>query len=301
MRDTPKELNALIDRMRGELYKGPASFERGRGVFTNQCAKCHQFEGKGHEVGPPLDGAARDVEYLLINVLDPNRVVGAPYFTRFVTLKNGKVETGLLAAEDGTSITLKVENNTLKVIQKKEIENLEVQEKSLMPEGLAGVLSVQDFRDLIRYVMAHPFLTDVGVAGPFIGPDVPKADPAAVKGLKWARPVVGAPGRIPLPPSKDKQAVAFVQTEVTAPAALKTRLQLGAAHHVEVWLNGKAVYKGKPGVAPAAPDQAGVEVELREGRNQLVFRVTYQGDNEALYARLLDPRRQLKYSEPKEK
>src|SRR5262249_34997690 len=73
---TPDELNKLIEQMRLALNEGPASFERGRKVFENQCAKCHRFEGKGHDVGPNLDGAARDIDYLLVNILDPNRVVG---------------------------------------------------------------------------------------------------------------------------------------------------------------------------------------------------------------------------------
>src|SRR5205823_7021144 len=128
------------------------------------CAKCHRFEGRGHDVGPSLDGAARDIDYLLVNVLDPNRVVGQPYYTRFVTLKNGRVETGLLAAEDTQSITLKSENDALKVIPRKDIEELSVQEKSLMPEGLNANVSPQDFRDLIRFLMANPFLTEVAVA-----------------------------------------------------------------------------------------------------------------------------------------
>src|SRR6266849_1181746 len=97
---TTAELDALIARMRTALFEGRGSMERGRKVFENQCAKCHKFEGKGYDVGPDLDGAARDIDYLLVNVLDPNRVVGQPYFTRFVVLKNGRVETGLLAAED---------------------------------------------------------------------------------------------------------------------------------------------------------------------------------------------------------
>src|SRR5262249_19251258 len=109
--DTPAELNALIDKMRGELAVGRASFERGRKVVENQCVKCHRFEGKGHDVGPNLDGAARDIEYLLVNVLDPNRVVGQPYYTRVIALKNGRVETGLVHAEDETTVTLKGENN----------------------------------------------------------------------------------------------------------------------------------------------------------------------------------------------
>src|SRR5262249_35105922 len=143
----------------------------------NTCGKCHKFEGKGSDVGPELDGAARDIEYLLVNVLDPNRVVGAPYLERLVTLKNGRVERGLLAAEDDMAVTLKTENNAQKVIPKKDIEELTVGEKSVMPEGLAGTISVQDFRDLIRYTMAHPFLSDVAIAGPFPPNMTVKIDP----------------------------------------------------------------------------------------------------------------------------
>ena len=281
-RDTPAELNALITKMRGELYAGPASFERGLKVFENQCAKCHKFEGRGHSVGPELDGAARDIEYLLVNVLDPNRVVGAPYFVRQVVLKSGRIETGLLAAEDEQSITLKAENDARKVIQRKDIDELSVQQKSVMPEGLAGAMTVQDFRDLIRYVMAHPFLTNVEVAA---------------SGGEWKKPVVGVPGRIPLPAAKETS-VATVRAEVTAPAALRTRLLLGAAHELEVRLNDKLVYRGRPGGGPVEPDRAGVEVELKPGRNRLLFRVKYRGDREALYARLLDPQRKLRYPEP---
>ncbi len=55
-------------------------------------------------------------------------------------------------AEDEQSITLKVENDVLKVIQKKDIEGkIQIQDKSMMPEGLANNMTVQDFRDLIRY------------------------------------------------------------------------------------------------------------------------------------------------------
>src|SRR5262249_36677454 len=122
MRDTPAELAALIDKMRGELHAGRASFERGRKVFETQCSKCHQFEGKGHDVGPALDGAGRDIEYLLVNVLDPNRVIGQPYYRWTIALKNGTVESGILHAEDANSITIKGENAVLKTIPKKDIE-----------------------------------------------------------------------------------------------------------------------------------------------------------------------------------
>jgi hypothetical protein len=66
---------------------------------------------------------------------------------------------------------------------------------------------------------------------------------------------------------------------------------------VQVWLNGKQVYSGRPG-EKAQPDEAGVEVALQEGANRLLFQVRYRGDKEVLYARLLDPQRKLRYPEP---
>src|SRR5205085_7408971 len=136
------------------------------------------------------------------NILDPNRVVGQPYYTRFVALKNGRVETGLLHAEDDRSVTLKNENDNLKVILRKDIDEITVQEKSLMPEGLNKNLTEQDFRDLIRYLMANPFLTDVAVAGPLSPNDksaVNRNDPLHSERTAWTWPVVGPTGRIPLP------------------------------------------------------------------------------------------------------
>jgi putative heme-binding domain-containing protein len=282
VRDTPAGLAALIDRMRKELDAGPGSFERGRKVFDNHCAKCHRFEGRGHDVGPALDGAARDVEYLLANVLDPNRVVGRPYFLYLVALKNGRVESGLLAAEDGTSLTLKAENGATKVIPRKEVEELTVQEKSIMPEGLAGAMTPQDFRDLVRYLMANPYLTAVEVAGPF--PDPAAAPPADAT---WSRPTVGVTGRIPLPPGD--QGVAFVRAAVTAPSALKVRLVAEAGQPIAVWLNGAPAGTVSP--------EGGIDLQLRRGRNELVLRATSRDASEGLRVRLLDPERRLAYPE----
>jgi putative membrane-bound dehydrogenase-like protein len=303
VRDTPAELNALINQMRASLHEGHGSFEHGRKVFETQCSKCHRFEGLGHNVGPNLDGAARDIEYLLVNILDPNRVIGQPYFVHTVERKDGRVETGLLAAEDESSVTLKNENDAVKVILKKDIEQMSVQAKSLMPEGLDKNLSVQDFRDLVRYLEINPFLTEVAMAGPFPEkkkPNVDLSQPWATKDITWSRPVVGPPGKIVLPASREEgNAVIWAAAEVTSPSAMRTRLQVGATHPLHVWLNGKEVYSGRPGTSQAMPDQAGVDVDLREGVNLLLFLVTYQGSKEVLYARLLDPGRKLRYPEAK--
>jgi hypothetical protein len=91
--------------------------------------------------------------------------------------------------------------------------------------------------------------------------------------------------------------MAFVTGKVSSPRALRTNLLFGTGNPVRVWLNGKEVFKGEAGKAPARPDQVSVNVELKEGTNVLLIQVTYRGDKAALYARLRDPERKLRYPE----
>jgi hypothetical protein len=185
------------------------------------------------------------------------------------------------------------------VIQKKDIEGkILIQDKSMMPEGLANNMTVQDFRDLIRYLMAHPFITDVALAAATAEGSLELAHPLASPGVKWSRLRVGAPGRIFLPEAKNRTTT-HVAAAISAPSSLRTRLQLGAANPVKVWLNGKLVYEGQPGPSPVQPDQAGADVILTEGINHLLVQVNYQGGNAAIYARFLDPDRKIRYGEEK--
>lgn len=275
MRATPADLNKVIDKMRDELAKASGSYARGKIVFDNQCAKCHKFDGRGYEVGPNIEGAGRDIEYLLANVLDPNRVIGAPYFMRTVNLNNGRVETGVLHAEDALSITLKTENSVLKQIQKKDIEELRVQEKSLMPEGLGYNMTVQDFRDLVRYVMANPFLQPDGAANP-----------------------VGVNGRAVLKVS-EPPAITKLSTEVIAPADKTFRLMLGIKGKWSLTVNGQVIATNQPGSgSDAAPDQLSVNVPLKSGKNEIVFTTTATSKTDSVFMRFSDPNRELRYNDP---
>ncbi|MBN9522437.1 c-type cytochrome [bacterium] len=277
-RPTPAELTGTIDKTRGSLAEAPASFARGRAVFENTCAKCHKFEGKGAEVGPALDGAARDIEYILVNVIDPNRVIGAPYFLRTARLLDGTVAQGVLAGEDEKSVTLKLEQGVLKTIAKADLDGpLQTVERSLMPEGLGYNMTPQDFRDLVRYLMANPFLTDVAVNG--------AAHRAAVD------------GRLALPDTKGAPAV--VEAKLTAPEDLKLTLLVGATNDFEVRLNGKAVGTGKGSGAAPRPDALSFELTVPRGEHTLTIAARSGGG--ALYARFADPDRKLRYPDAGEK
>ncbi len=277
-RPTPVELNATIDKTRGSLTGEPASFARGRAVFETNCAKCHKFDGKGAEVGPPLEGAARDIEYILVNVIDPNRVIGAPYFLRTARMLDGTVAQGVLAGEDEKSVTLKLEQGVLKTIPKADLDGpLQTVERSLMPEGLGYNMTPQDFRDLVRYLMANPFLTAVSVNG------------AAAR--------VGVDGRIPLPDTKGSPSV--VEAKVTAPEDLKLTLLVGATADFEVRLDGKAAGIGKGSGDRVRPDEVSIEVTLPKGEHTVT--VVARAGGGAVYARFADPDRRLRYPDPGEK
>jgi putative heme-binding domain-containing protein len=262
--------------------------------------QCHRFDGKGHEVGPQLDGAERSIDYLLINILDPNRVVGAPYYTRTILLKNGKLLTGLAAGEDDQTVTLKRENAALEIVQKKDIDEQKTEAKSLMPEGLDKNITPPEFRDLIRYLMANPYITEVVVSDPFRGDKAfdqtlppEQSDPLKAEGTKWKRQEAGPAGRLVL--HTDQPAVQYVYAEVIAPAAMKTRLLVGANGPVKAWLNGKPVLTGATGPKDEAPDRHSAEVSLEPGVNRLLFKIATASPATVLYARLHDPDRKLKY------
>ncbi|MEJ5274717.1 MAG: PVC-type heme-binding CxxCH protein [Thermogemmata sp.] len=275
-RPTPAELAQLIERTRTALEQAPASFLRGRKVFENQCAKCHKFEGQGAEVGPALDGAGRDIDYILVNVLDPNRVIGAPYFVRTVVTHDDIVFQGILAEEDDQSITLKLEGGAFKTIRKANIAEVRIAEKSLMPEGLSNNMSLQEFRDLIRYLMAHPFITEGRVNGETVA--------------------VGVSGRFVLRPGSEGKGKAILEATFTATAALETRLLIGSAAPYEIFLDGQRIGRGTGAAGRVRPDMDAIPVRLSAGKHTVTVRlesVAPQGS--PLYLRFLDPDRKLRY------
>jgi putative heme-binding domain-containing protein len=126
---------------------------RGKAVFAKSCSSCHRLEGVGNEVGPDLAALAnKSAEYLLIAILDPNRAVEARYLAYRAELRDGRVFTGLLLAETGTSITLVSNDGKPQPILRKNIESLASTGQSFMPEGLEKEVSTTAMPDLLAYL-----------------------------------------------------------------------------------------------------------------------------------------------------
>ncbi len=144
-----------IAEMKHQVTSGDASSTRagrGRAIFQKNCASCHVFFGEGRQVGPDLTGAQRtDIDYVLINVMDPSALVGHAYRVTVVELKDGRVINGIVKAEDANTITLQTATDRI-VVARQDVEDRQQQPVSMMPEGLLNRLSVQEIRDLVKYL-----------------------------------------------------------------------------------------------------------------------------------------------------
>jgi putative heme-binding domain-containing protein len=127
----------------------------GKKVFAKHCATCHRLHDVGHAVGPDLAAVTnRTPQFLLIAILDPNKEVDPRYVEYVATTRDGRVFTGILAAESATSITLRAQEGREQVFLRSDVDELVSTNKSMMPEGLEKELSKQDLADLISYLSA---------------------------------------------------------------------------------------------------------------------------------------------------
>jgi putative heme-binding domain-containing protein len=134
-----------------------AEAARGKAVFKKSCATCHRLENEGVEVGADLQSILRNKapETLLVDILDPSREVDPRFIEYLVTLKSGKVVSGLIAAETATSVTLRRAEKAEDTILRNQIESIQATTRSLMPEGLEMQLSRQDVADVIAYLQSQ--------------------------------------------------------------------------------------------------------------------------------------------------
>lgn len=129
------------------------SAQRGRELLKKHCSACYRLDGQGYDLGPNLRSLSdRRPEPLLRSILDPNASVDGKYITYLAVTDDGRVFTGMLASETGSSITLVNQGNKRTTILRNRLEALQSTGKSLMPEGLERELSPQDLADLIAYI-----------------------------------------------------------------------------------------------------------------------------------------------------
>lgn len=145
----------VIDEILPVVLRG-GDAARGTLVFKEQCGKCHMHSGEGGKVGPELTGmAVHPAHELLIHILDPNRSVEGNYRAYTVTTDDGRVVTGLLAAESKTAVEIVDAEGKRIAIQRGEIDELAPSPNSLMPVGFEKQIPPHGLADLIAFLTAR--------------------------------------------------------------------------------------------------------------------------------------------------
>jgi putative heme-binding domain-containing protein len=132
--------------------KGAA--ERGRETFVARCAACHQRGGASQGIGPDLVsariyGKAR----ILAAILEPNAEVWRDFLPYVIETTQGETFIGLLRGDNAATVSLQPLNGRPVVLPRANIQDLQAQPWSLMPERLEEGLTPQGMADLLEYIL----------------------------------------------------------------------------------------------------------------------------------------------------
>jgi len=147
-----KDREPVLAQYRAALA-GSRDPKHGKEVFDKQCNKCHVLQGSGYVVGPDLAVINRKTDDMLVSdVLDPSNQITVGYSNYTVVTEDGRIFTGVLAAETATSVTLRKEQAAEETILRKNIDEMAVSSLSMMPENLEKEVAPKDVADLVAYL-----------------------------------------------------------------------------------------------------------------------------------------------------
>ena len=132
--------------------RGDAS--RGRQIFEARCVGCHRLGGDGQTFGPDLRGAKmRGKEGLLRAILVPGLDIAPGYTTQVLETGAGENLIGVKSSENPSTIALRQPNGVEFVWPRANIQSIQAQPWSLMPEGLEEALSPDEMAGLLEYIL----------------------------------------------------------------------------------------------------------------------------------------------------
>ena len=146
----PAEVVAAVLKTKGNVKLGEELFTR------QSCVNCHTVSADQPLRGPFLGNIATTYKRpeLAEAILFPNKTIAQGFVTHHFELKDGTEQDGFVTKESAESVTIR--NAAAQEIQIRvaDIAKREKLERSMMPEGLAGNLTVEEFASLLDYLEA---------------------------------------------------------------------------------------------------------------------------------------------------
>jgi putative heme-binding domain-containing protein len=142
-----------------EILKLKPDVAKGKQVLNQRCATCHKVGNKGNLVGPELTTISKKLDRtaLLDAVINPDAAIVFGYEPWLINKKNGESFYGFLMAETKDKLVLKDITGRKHLIRASEISTKEKQNKSLMPDPVAGGLTEADLANVVEYLLNGKF------------------------------------------------------------------------------------------------------------------------------------------------
>ena len=168
--DIPKDLAALIGTRPATETEWAASIAKagapvdaaaGARIFYHprgpQCFNCHRINGRGGSIGPDLSTIGKTAvrERILQSILDPSRDVAPDFVPWMFVLKDGRRLTGVIVEENNGMVLLGDTTGVVTKIKVPDIDRRILQKGSVMPDKLADLLTQQELRDLIAFLIQN--------------------------------------------------------------------------------------------------------------------------------------------------
>jgi putative heme-binding domain-containing protein len=280
---TPNELTALEAEV---AAKGDPA--RGEQVFRRpdlNCMSCHAISKAGGDVGPDLSavGQISPPDYIINSILNPDLAIKEQYHTLMVMTFEGQIFQGIVTDKDEQRIVLKDATGASRTVPAASIED-QKPGGSLMPKGLANLMTRAEFVDLVR------FLSELGKPGPYAIRAVPaiqrwKVLKGTDEGLsnaipsdsvfrdqvlraapeRWDVAYAKVDGSLPLDEAVSKCGAKVVylkgELDVSAAGAIAVRIDSGIG--ANVWIDER----------PFPPAGATITDPLEAGRHSITIRV----------------------------
>ncbi len=137
------------------VLKGHGNVKQGQNLFTKQgCVACHAISLTAEQKGPYLGsvGVKFPREYLVESVLYPSKVVAQGFQTFQFDMKDGSSQIGFVSGEADGEITLRNIAGQVTKVKRANVKEEKHLPQSMMPEGLAAGLTVEELTSLIDYL-----------------------------------------------------------------------------------------------------------------------------------------------------
>jgi len=146
----PKEVSEFAMKSAG---KGDVA--EGKRLFTSQgCIACHAVDPAAVQKGPFLGSAGSKFsrDYLIESILDPNAVVAQGFQTTLLTTADGKTHMGFIVNEADGLIDIRNIAGQSTQLKRGDVKSEQTLPQSMMPPGLGGPLTLEQFNSLIDYL-----------------------------------------------------------------------------------------------------------------------------------------------------